>query len=74
VGQAKRLFLRVPDARGRAYQKAKNLLEIFDGEFPTFFFYADEKRYETVPVGIAISDYVLRQLRDLLGNENVILK
>ena len=69
---AKRLFLRVPDAHGAAYCKARNLAELFDGAFPTFFYYADEKRYETAPLGVALSDYVLRQFRALLGEENVI--
>jgi hypothetical protein len=66
--------LRVPGAHDRLYFKALNLLEIFDGSFPTFFYFADEKRYETVPHPTAMSEYVLRQLRELLGEENVILK
>ena len=70
----KRLFLRVPGKSGREYEKAKNLTEIFDGTFPTFFYYSDEKRYENVPVGVAVTDYVIRELRALLGDENVILK
>lgn len=70
----KRLFLRVPDRIGRQYTKAKNLLEIFEGDFPAFFYYADEKKYETVPVGVSLSPYVLGELRALLGEENVILK
>ena len=70
----KRLFLRVPSSRSREYYKALNLLEIFDGSFPAFFFFADEKRYENEAHGIAISDYVLKELKTLLGEENVILK
>ena len=70
----RRLFLRVPDNKGELYLKALNLAELFDGSFPVFFFYADEKRYETDPHGVAVSDYVLKQFRDLLGDENVILK
>ena len=70
----KRLFLRVPSAHDRAYYKALNLLEIFDGSFPAYFYFADEKRYETDAHGVALSDYVLRQLTDALGAENVILK
>ncbi|MBQ7335570.1 MAG: DNA polymerase III subunit alpha [Clostridia bacterium] len=72
--EARRLFLRVPDNRGRLFQKAWNLTSIFEGTFPTFFYYADEKRYEINPVGISLSPYVLRELCTLLGEENVILK
>ena len=70
----KRLFLRVPSAKSREFYKALNLLEIFEGTFPAFFFYADEKRYDTEAHGFAISDYVITQFKALLGDENVILK
>jgi DNA polymerase-3 subunit alpha len=70
----KRLFLRVPDMEGELYGKAKNLTELFDGSFPAFFYNAAAKEYSKSPVGIALSDYVIAQLRDLLGSENVILK
>ena len=69
-----RLFLRVPSMRGEAFEKAQNLIGIFDGAFPVYFYYADEKRYETKPVGMDLSDYVLGELVHLLGKENVILK
>ncbi len=70
----KRLFLRVPSAKHEAYYKARNLAELFDGDTPTFFYYADEGRYETVPVGVALTDYVMREFQTVLGKENVILK
>ena len=64
----------MPSSRESAYLKAHNLAELFEGDFPAFFYYADEKRYESSPMGVALSDYVLRQFRALLGDENVILK
>ena len=69
-----RLFLRVPSAKDRLYYKALNLAELFEGDFPVFFYFADEKRYDTVPICVAMSDYVLAELNDLLGRDNVILK
>ena len=69
-----RLFLRVPDATGSVFCKALNLVELFDGDFPAYFFFADEKRYDVTPHGVSLSDYVLCQLCELLGEENVILK
>ena len=70
----RRLFLRVSSQKGADYFKALNLVELFDGEFPVFFFFADEKRYETEPHGFALSKYLLSELTSLLGEENVILK
>lgn len=66
--------MRVPDDRGELFLKARNLVEILEGDFPTFFYYADEKRYETTPVGVSLTPYLLEQLYALLGRENVILK
>ena len=74
AAQPRRLFLRVPSANSREYRKALNLLEIFEGSFACFFYFADEKRYETEAHPMALSEYVLGELRVLLGNENVILK
>ncbi len=70
----KRLFLRVPSQKSIEYCKALNLVEIFDGSFPGYFYFADEKRYETEAHGIAVSDYVVNELKNLLGADNVILK
>ena len=50
-----RLFLRVPDARGAIYLKAWNLAGIFEGDFPIYFYYADEKRYEVTPIGVSMA-------------------
>jgi DNA polymerase-3 subunit alpha len=74
IKDAKRLFLRVPNNKCEAFYKAQNMLEILEGDFPAFFFYADEKRYETTPIGISLTPYLLEQLYALLGRENVILK
>ncbi|MBR2722570.1 MAG: DNA polymerase III subunit alpha [Clostridia bacterium] len=74
IAQARRLFLRVPDKRGMLYRKAENLLRLFDGEFPVFFFDASNREYDKTPVGVALSPYVLEELISLLGEENVILK
>lgn len=70
----KRLFLRVPSVKANVYFKALNLAELFDGSFPAYFYFADEKRYETAPIGVALSAYVLEQFKGVLGEENVILK
>ena len=74
IANAKRLFLRVPSAKDVRFYKARNLVEIFEGALPTFFYYADEKRYETDALGVLMSPYVMQELCDLLGEENVILK
>ena len=70
----RRLFLRVPDERGELYLKALNLAELFEGSFPAYFYFADEKKYRPTPIGIALDNYVLTEFYNLLGKENVILQ
>ena len=70
----RRLFLRVPSFECDLYRKAANLLSLFDGDFPAFFYDAERKEYSKTSVGVAMSDYVKEQLVALLGEENVILK
>ncbi len=71
---AKRLFLRVPDFTGELYRKALNLAELFDGIFPVVFFSSADKRYDFDHGGIRCDAYVVEQFREMLGDENVILK
>lgn len=74
IASARRLFLRVPSFEDPLYHKAQNLAALFDGDFPVYFYDASTKTYATEAIGIARSEYVIAQLRELLGKENVILK
>ena len=69
----RRLFLRVPSMTDEKAKKARNLAELFDGDFPLYFYDAQAAAYAE-PIGIALSGYVLGEFRALLGDENVILK
>jgi hypothetical protein len=68
------LFLRVPSFEDALYRKAQNLASLFEGDFPVYFYDASTKSYASEAVGIARSEYVMEQLRELLGEANVILK
>ena len=70
----KKLYLRVPDTEGIPYRKACNLAEIFDEGLlvPLVFYNSATKAYEPHAKGIALSPFVMQQLIDLLGKENVI--
>jgi hypothetical protein len=69
----RRLFLRVPSMTDEKAKEARNLAELFDGDFPLYFYDAQAAAYAE-PIGIALSGYVLGEFRALLGDENVILK
>lgn len=70
----KRLFLRLPERDGRLWKKALNLVEIFDGAFPVAFYDAAKAEYDFSIPPVALSEYLIKELKMLLGTENVILK
>ncbi len=69
-----RLFLRVPNVTCREYQKAKNLVNIFEGSTPVIFFDSSVGKYCPCSSGMALSDFLMGELCELLGKENVVLK
>ena len=69
-----RLFLRVPDMSGEKYQKAYNLATIFDGEITLIFYDVSCGKYISTNMGIDATKYVMKELVELLGEENVVLK
>ena len=72
--RVQKLYLRVPSLIGDEFARAKNLVEIFEGATEVIFFDSSNKQYHPSGLGFDATDYTLKQLRDLLGNENVVLK
>ncbi len=69
-----RLFLRVPDLESQKYKKCLNLLEIFQGMTPVTIYDSSTASYCTQPIGMAVTPFVLEELRALLGDENVVFR
>ncbi len=70
-----RLYLRLPDLEGQAFRKVDNLLTIFDGPLPVCYYsMATKKYYARTQSGVMLCPAVQRELRDLLGEENVVLR
>ena len=69
-----RLFLRVPDVESFEYKKCLNLIEIFEGVIPVTFYYSSKAEYQTCRTGIALSDFVLNELKDIIGESNVVFR
>ena len=69
-----KLFLRVPDMTGEKYQKAYNLATIFDGSIALIFYDTSSGKYISTNMGIDATNYVIRELVAVLGEDNVVLK
>ena len=74
VQKAKKLYLRVPNLTCEQFVKSKNIVEIFEGETEVIFFDSSSKQYKSSGLGFDATDYTTKQLKILLGDENVVLK
>lgn len=71
---ADKLYLRVPSLQSDEFVRAKNLVEIFEGSVSVIFYDTETKQYHPSGLGFDATEYTLKQLSELLGNENVVLK
>lgn len=65
------LFLRFPSEKSPKFAKAKNLIEIFEGMTPVYFYFEDIKEYRYSKLLTEINKPLLSELERLLGSENV---
>ena len=71
---ASKLYLRVPSLNCELFQKAKNLVEIFEGTVAVIFYDSETAQYRPSGLGFDATEYTLSQLNELLGEKNVVLK
>ena len=71
---ARGLFLRFDTASSPQIEYCRKLLNIFDGAVPLYYYFADTKEYKRNLIGqnIDVNDVLLRELRKILGESNVI--
>lgn len=72
--KAKGLFLRFDTESSPQVECCRKLLAIFDGNTPLYYFFSDTKEYRRNPIrqGIDVNSVLLRELRKILGDANVI--
>ena len=70
------LFLRVESINSREYEKAMQYIEIFDGTSDVYIRFSDTKKLMKAPskYRVDINPSLLRELKKLLGGENVAVK
>jgi DNA polymerase-3 subunit alpha len=69
------LYLKFPAEGSPLVQKASNVLFVFEGDFPVYFYYGDKAKYVQCPrtYWIAPNDVMIGELRRILGEGNVAL-
>jgi DNA polymerase-3 subunit alpha len=68
------LFLRVPSESSELTASAENLLAIFDGNTPAYFYYNDSKKYSAKAVAVDVNEPLVKELKRILGSENVVFQ
>ncbi len=72
--KAKGLFLRFDSTSSPQIEYCRRLLAIFDGNTSLYYYFSNTKEYRKNPIrqGIDVNDVLLRELRKILGESNVI--
>ena len=66
------LYLRLPGEEGKLFPKIKAILNMFPGDSPAVLYFADTKQRRGTRC--AIMDPMLQELKNVLGEANVVLK
>ena len=70
-----KVYLRVTDMSCLEFLKAKNMVDIFnEGDVRVIFYDMSTKKYSEYSERIYCTDYVISQLKEILGDENVVAK
>ena len=70
------LYIRVENDSCREYIKALQYIAVFDGQECTYIYFKDSKKLVRAPASyrVQINDVLIRELKKLLGGENVAVK
>ena len=69
-----KIYLKVSDLKCSEYLKALNIIDIFEGNTKVIFFDASNSKYIAYSNGVDASNFVIGELKEILGNDNVVLK
>ena len=69
-----KVYIRVPDFNCDLFKKARNIVEIFEGDKRVIFYDSSNSKAVNFPLGIDATPYVISELISLLGKENVVPK
>ena len=70
--QAATLYLRLPTEGSPLFGKIRAMINMFPGDSSVVAYFADTKQRRGARC--ALDERLLRELRELLGNENVVVK
>ena len=70
-----KIYLRVPDMSGEIFKKAKNMVDIFnEGTIKVIFYDSSTAKYSEYSERMFYSEYAIRELKGIIGEDNVVVK
>ncbi len=70
-----KIYLRVPNMSGEAFKKAKNMVDIFnEGTIRVIFYDQSTSKYSEYSERMFYSSVAVKELKKILGDDNVVLK
>lgn len=71
-----KLYIRIDNLEGSQYEKAKRVIDIFDGRTPVVFYLTDSKKQLKAPqsMWVDLNDVLIKELKYQLGENNVAVK
>lgn len=70
------LYLRIDELNTPKYEKARRVLDIFEGRTPVIFYLTDSNRKVKAPASmwVSLNDVMIKELKYQLGDKNVAVK
>ncbi len=72
----KGLWLKLPSQQDAVFNEVSNMLSIFEGDYPVYMYFNDEKKLVLAPKRMWVNpkDLLLSELANIIGEQNVKLK
>ena len=70
------LYIKFENNNPKIFERAKLLISIFDGNMPVYFYFSDLNKLVIAPrsLWVDINDVLVNELKNIIGNENVIFR
>ncbi len=70
----KKIYIRVANEDDPMFKRARAVCSIFTGNIPVIYYFSDTASYAQSGLFIAPTEFVIGELRELLGSENVVAR
>ncbi|MBR1778990.1 MAG: DNA polymerase III subunit alpha [Clostridia bacterium] len=70
------LYIKLKNQQSEAYRQVENLISIFEGTEPVYFFFSDEQKLILAPqsLWVNLNSVMISELKRKVGDENVVVK